>query len=488
MGISFNEVPSNLKVPFVFIEFDNTRAQQGPSIQPYKVLIMGQKLAVGTKAELLIDRITNESEARQFYGAGSHLSQMIKKYLSVNRITEMDAIAIDDNGSAVDSTGTITLTGPSTEAGTLNVYVGGRRYQVAVANDDSETAVAASIVTAITDDDDAVVTAGNVAGVVTFTAKNGGLLGDEIDIRVGFFSDDKTPAGLTTAVVGMDSGATNPDVAEIIAELGEVQYNLIVMPWLDSANLLAMEAELSDRFGPLRQNDGYMISAKRDSLSGLGSFGTGRNSKFLITMGMEGPNSPWEWAAQITGQVARSGQNDPARPFQTLELPDLLPPTQSEQFTLAERNILLDSDGIATYTVDRGGIVRIERLVTTFKTNEFGADDRSFFDLNTLLTLSFLRFDFRTNFLLKFPRHKLANDGARVAPGQVILTPKIAKAEAISKFRQWEELGLVEGIDQFKNDLIVERNVSDPNRLDILLPPDLVNQLRVTGVQIQFLL
>ena len=59
---------------------------------------------------------------------------------------------------------------------------------------------------------------------------------------------------------------------------------------------------------------------------------------------------------------------------------------------------------------------------------------------------------------------------------------------AIAKFRQWEEQGLVEGIDQFKADLIVERNISDVNRLDFMLPPDLINQLRVTGVKIGFLL
>jgi phage tail sheath gpL-like len=52
----------------------------------------------------------------------------------------------------------------------------------------------------------------------------------------------------------------------------------------------------------------------------------------------------------------------------------------------------------------------------------------------------------------------------------------------------WEDQGLVENIDQFKNDLICERNEGDPNRLDWMLPPDLVNQFRVGGVQIGFLL
>ena len=90
--------------------------------------------------------------------------------------------------------------------------------------------------------------------------------------------------------------------------------------------------------------------------------------------------------------------------------------------------------------------------------------------------------------LLRYPRHKLADDGTRFGPGQAIITPKIGKSEAIARFELWEELGLVEGFEQFKRDLIVERNAQDVNRLDFLLSPDLMNQLRVVGAQIGFLL
>ena len=145
-------------------------------------------------------------------------------------------------------------------------------------------------------------------------------------------------------------------------------------------------------------------------------------------------------------------------------------------------------DGVSTTTVDADGRIIIERLITTYKTTPIGAADISYLDVNTPLTLGYLRATFRNRFLRKFPRHKLADDGTRYGPGQAVVTPKVAKAECIAIFREWEDAGLVEGIDQFKTDLIVERNANDPNRLDILLPPDLVNQLRVTGVKIGFLL
>ena len=67
-----------------------------------------------------------------------------------------------------------------------------------------------------------------------------------------------------------------------------------------------------------------------------------------------------------------------------------------------------------------------------------------------------------------------------------MVTPVVMKAEAVSKFREWERLGLVENMEDFKANLIAERNESDPNRLDLLIPPDLVNQLRIVANKIQF--
>ena len=153
----------------------------------------------------------------------------------------------------------------------------------------------------------------------------------------------------------------------------------------------------------------------------------------------------------------------------------------------AERETLL-SDGIATHTVDRTGVVALERMVTTYQTAPGGVADTAFRDANTLFTVSFLRASFRQRFATKFARYKLADDGTRFGAGQRVVTPSTARAEAIGLFRQWENAGLVENADAFKDALVVERNASDPNRLDFLIPPDLVNQLRVLAATISFTL
>ena len=114
--------------------------------------------------------------------------------------------------------------------------------------------------------------------------------------------------------------------------------------------------------------------------------------------------------------------------------------------------------------------------------------DTAYRDANTVFTLSFLRASLRHRVATKFRRYKLANDGTRVGPGQRTATPSTVQADLIGLFRQWESAGLVEDADAFKEGLVVERNARDPNRLDILLTPDLVNQLRVFAAVISFTL
>ena len=86
----------------------------------------------------------------------------------------------------------------------------------------------------------------------------------------------------------------------------------------------------------------------------------------------------------------------------------------------------------------------------------------------------------------KYPRHKLANDETRFGAGQKIVTPKIVKAELVAQYRIDEFNGLVEDVRAFKEHLIVERDPNNPNRLNTLFPPDLVNQLRIFAVLVQF--
>lgn len=492
MPISFNEIPINLRVPYVYTEYDSSRAVQGPGIQPYKALIVGQRLSGGSVAELTPIRITSAAQAKQYFGEGSILHRQAIGWFAGNTATEVWAVAFDDPDGGQAAAGTVVFTGPATAAGTLSFYIAGKRIQVAIDNEDSADDIAAKLNTAIGNATDLPVSAavdGSDNTQVNITALNDGPLGNDIDMRVNYFEGEVTPAGVGVTITQLTGGSGVPDFDDLWAVLGDEHYNVMVIPYTDSASLANIKTETESRAGPLRQIETVVFAAKDDTHSNLGTFGDANNSEFLsvITPGGNGSPTPAFEVGANYGAVAAYYLNiDPARPLQTLELSHVLPPALSARFTQNENNLLL-FDGVATTYIDTSGNVRVQRAVTTYKTNDLGADDTAYLDVNTLFTLSYIRWSVRNRLLLKYPRHKLASDGTRFGQGQAIVTPKVVKAELVTVFQEWEFIGLVEGADQFATDLIVERNISDPNRLDVLLPPDLVNQLRVTAIQIQFL-
>jgi phage tail sheath gpL-like len=489
--ISFNGIPTTNRVPIVATEFDNSRAVQGPATQVFKMLIIGLRLSTGTVAENIPTRVTSKEQGRTYFGAGSMLAEMIEAALAANSFTELWAIASDENGAGVKAAGKIVFAGTATAAGTFSFYIGDKLIEVAVAVDDDGAAVATALAAAIEAEENCIVDAavdGSVDEEVDITFKHKATIGNYLPLKMNYQSDQELPAGITATITQMAGGTTAPTLTTLLAALNETQYHVIAHPYTDATSLAAIEAFLLDRFGPLTQIEGVAFTASNVSHGNLSTLGLTRNSPHSVIFPCTGmPTAPWKVAAALAGVVAYYAPIDPARPLQTLELPYVLPPLEADQFNLSERNILL-YDGISTYKVDSGGKVRIERLITTYRKNDAGADDTSYLDVEVLFTLSYLRYTWNNMVARKYPRYKLAGDGIRIAPGQAIVTPKTMKAEAIALFSQWEELGIVENIEQFKEDLIVEKNSTDPNRLDVSMSPDLVNQFRILGSKIQFLL
>jgi len=331
------------------------------------------------------------------------------------------------------------------------------------------------------------VTAASATNVVTLTARNKGTTGNDIDLRLNYNYGEALPAGVAVAVAAMSAGATNPDITTVTAALGDNQYDTIIMPWTDATNLTALETFLATRWGGMVMKEGVAFAGAAGSHATVDTLAAGRNSLFLVLLGTQkSPTPPWIFAA-VAGALDASQCESPAnvnRPRQTLEMPGCLPPALSDRLTRTERNTHL-TDGAATYVIDEGGVCRLERLVTTYKTAS-GVPDASYHDVETVRLLAYLRYSQRVRIALRYPRHKLANDNTVVAPGQPIARPKDVRDELIALALDWQDAGLVENIEQFKRDLVVERNGSDQERIDVIVPPDLINGFRVLAAQIQF--
>lgn len=487
--ISFNEIPNNIRIPLFTAEFDNSNAVRGAQNQIYKALIIGQKLPAGTQAVLVPVRVSGKQDAINKFGAGSTLAEMAAWYRDVDPITELFAIAVPDDAAGVKAKAAIAVTGTASEPGALYAYINGSRFTVPVRSGDT----AADIHAAFAERMNAVAAIPAVAAVsadkITLEAKQPGEFGNDIDVRFNYNAGEYTPAGIAVAISEFSSGGANPDITDALAAVSGEWFNAFMSPYADANNMYILNEHLKMCWGPLVMREGWNFVGKRGSFGELCEYGLSRNSPHECIMHCRGfPNSPWAVAASAAANVMRYGNIDPARPFQTLPLAGILAPRLEDRFNDITENNQLLYNGIATNYADDGGTVRIGRLITTYKTTANGAEDISYLDVNTGLTLGYLRWDLRNYFMRKYPRHKLADDGTLYAAGQAIMTPKLAKAECVNKFQDWVARGLVENIRQFKDELIVERDDADPNRLNFRLPPDLMNQFRVGAVQIQFYL
>ena len=483
--ISFNAIPINMLTPGFHVEVDNSKAVKGPVVAPLKVLVLGQRLAAGTVPAGAITRITSDAQADVYFGKGSMLAAMLKSFRSANPYTDVRALAQDDPASGVAAVGNITLGGTITAAGTLCLYIAGQAVRCAIAAGDSGAA-ATALAAAINADASLPVSASVSASVVSLTSRHKGQLGNQLDLQFNYYTGEAFPAGLTATISAMANGSGNPDLTTVLAAVGDEQYATIVSPYTDAANLSALEAELLRRFGPMVQREGLAFMCYPGTHATIATLGGSRNSYLTTIMGAQGsPTAPWCIAA-ITA-AADALETDPARPRQGLTLAGMLPPKEALRYTNAERNLHLHS-GISTFVIDDAGNCVIERLITTYKTNAFGATDTSFLNIETMRTVCYMRYSVRNRMALKFPRYKLASDGTPVAPGSAVVTPTIIRAELVSLFQDWLEMGIAEDMEQFKRDLVVERNSTDPDRVDAIIPPNTINQFRIFAAKLQFIL
>jgi len=487
MTIPFDRMPANFRLPGVYAEINNTNALTGAQRLVYRRLIIGTMSAGGTATPGVAVQCLSEPAAAGLFGSGSVAHGMVAAAIANDPFTDLFVLPITDPAAGTAATQTLTVTGNVTAASTLSLYIAGRLLQVSLAAADTPTLVAGKIVTAVTAAVGLPVTASAAVGAVTFTARNKGLTGNDIDIRANY-NGEKTPAGITLVFVAPVNGAGNPDITANLASMGDAWFQAIATAYTDTTNLVALETDQFNRWGPLRESEGHVIGAVRGTFSAVSAVGNARNSEHLtLVQSINEPTPAYEKAAETMAIYANAVANDPARPVQNLSYLWAKPAVETVRLTTTERNLLL-YNGIATTKVTSGGVMQVERLITTYKTNPAGGTDVSYLDSETLATLLYLRHDLKDRILRKFPRSKLADDGNRFGPGQDIVTPKSFKAELVAWAMEMVEIGVMENIDSFKALTFSERDVGDRNRLNNLVVPDLVNQLRIIANKIQFIL
>lgn len=504
--ISFNNIPTTMRTPGAYAEVDNSQALQGLAANPHKVLILGQKIDAGTVDYDTLVSITKDGLADGFFGPGSVLARMCNVFKQNNPYTEVHAMALGSGIAGVQASAGLDISAimnSNEYSGAATIYMmvngkGGGDFDIAITSGLSGGDIAQLMYSVIVEDSTLPITA-TLSGIsvdsmghIVFSAVNSGTLGNYINVRFNYNVGESYPPGFSadlSAVVFAD-GAVDPDLGDAWTVIDGDKYQHIIQPYIDATNLTSLETELSDRFDPLEDLQGHGYTAVRATQASATTLGNSRNAAHNTIMAAnDSPNGPEEWAAALGAVASFNLNQDPARPLHTLKLKKIKAPPVENRFTRAERDILL-YDGIATWIADASGNVLIERCITTYQSNALGILDASYLDIQTLATLGEIRDQFRIRMTNRFitSRFKLADDGFPVQPGSNVATPSSVAQEIVALFTELRNAGYIENLQDFIDNLRVERNTTDVDRVDVLLPPDLINQFRILAGLIQFIL
>ena len=489
MSIAFDQIPADSLIPFFYVEFNNSAAAAGSALVPWIVLIIGQKTAAGTAPALSLVEISANGQANGLFGAGSMLARQVEAYRSKPGRVRMFAFPLEDAATAAAAVKHVTYNGTAAAAGSAVVYVGGRRAEVGVALADVPADFLPDLATAVNAIPNCAMIATVSGSALVLTARNKGAQGSQIDVRTTY-AGEALPTGLTAVVSSPTAGSVDPDLTAlgVVGILGSQWFQAICNPYQDATNMGYIDAALVNRWSPQRQIGGIQYTGKAADFSTVQAWAAGKNSPFTAPVNASDlPTPPEEFVAEYVAEIAQAANIDPARPFQTLGLLNAKPPILADRLMDEENDLLLKA-GCSTFVVDQGGTVRIQRVITSYKTSPAGEPDKSYRNPETIYTLQAIGYDFKVYMKNKYPRHKLASDGANFGEGQPIMTPKLGKSEAVARAIEWEKKGWIEDLKGFKKALIVERNEADRDRLDFLLEPNTVNQFRIAGVQIRFIL
>lgn len=493
MPIFVPNFDTTVRNPGVFVSIDPSKANSGQVT--LRSLLIGQIKTTGRAEPFKPLFCSGVAQAKEAGGPGSQLALMTAAYRRQDPNGELWLLPLLDDDASAQAEAEVALfaLGTATAAGTLSLYVAGRRIQVGVPAGGTGQSTGAQFAAAVNATEDLPVAAewSQADGVLLLRADNAGQAGNDLDVRwnyLGSAGGEQFPFGMRAPPPARFTGGTGaPDLTVALSNLVDQPFDIVAHPYTDAANLDALREFLDDqqgRWSPVRQVYGHAFTAFRGSLGAALTLLGGRNDQHATIMPYaDAPEPPFVWAADLAGTVAPSLRANPAVPLQPPLPMGVMPPALGSEFGFGDRNALLYSGG-ATFEVTPDRVVNVSRCVTTYRRNAAGSPDDSYLDTETLFQLAFVCRFFRADLSGTYTRKIVVPDDTRFATGSAMVTPSIIRGHVVAKYRELERNGMVAESRAFARDLQVE--IAQRGQVRILAPVHLTTGLRQIVTVVQF--
>lgn len=507
MPIQVSGFATSTKTPKIYLAVVLGGGSSSAAAVAHKILLYGNMLeaalsgatpsfsvAAGTASLATVTQVFGPDEADTKFGTGSELAlgcrAVFKQYPAAN----LWCVPVAKTGTKASVV--LTATGSPTAAGTVTVTVNGKTSAVAnVASGDTVTAVATAIATAILQNPQMPVTAQFAAGVCTITAKQDGLRGNQLVVRVVMQTGSQRveTSGTTLAqslfglTLTLSGGAASTNVYKLaggtgqdtltaaLAAVNPTRFHRQAVANIDLTAAQALRDQLNTHAGVTAQQLEQGLAASVDTYANMVTFTTGINAaRVQVPWLFNAEASPLEIAAQmaaarlygdaVTGGSIIGESTDPAANLNGVQLASI-----PEQYVVADRptatqvESALNNGGVPLVSSPANpGYVAAVASITSRFLDGLSQPNYSVWKTKVVTSADYVADDLRAKMSAKYAGFKLTNDAAGGAPPKTAktTTPKLVRGDVFTELKLYEEAGIVENVDANASLLAVQRDGS----------------------------
>ena len=487
MPIPFTQIPDVLLVPGQYQEIDNSLA--GTTSEIKKALIIAYRSSAGTAPAGTPVRVLSDLKAAALFGYGSPAAILAKIFLTLNKIEECWVLPVNAPGAATPWQKTYTVAVSTAQKGAAAITVNGQKIDAAAIDAGATPETVAAAIAARINSELWLPVEAEVGEAGEFTVKSvvAGTGGNFNDVII-----ESEAAGVTINAGAITLGTQVANIAPLLSKLGKsVRYNYFFSDFSEPENIAALGAELTDRYGAMRQIGGRAFVALSGEIGSVSEPGTVlaqaeavNNPHIVLVPRLTDSRLPGEWAVRWGAIACRILADDPAANTYDLTVTGL---TSNVEVDADTRQILLTA-GIATYRLDTAGNVLIERLVTSYTKNTDGGRDTSYLDIQVTETVDAVRTYINAEAKKRYKTWKLASTEENFGSGAKVMTAGIFRSflcelyEAVFiQQKRW-----CQDFDGYKNSLIVEIKKGSKTWLEYKHEPNLIGQFYIGAGLLQF--
>ena len=470
-------IPASDKVPGVFMKVSLGVGPATAADAPRKILLFGNKTSAGSAVVEKVYAVVSADDAETLFGIGSELYIMARAALRANPSAALFAIVMTAS-VGVSASGTVTITGPATAAGSVSAFILGEEIVAAVASGDTATTIASALAAAINARTDLPVTASPAAGVVTITFRHGGPRGNRTSLR----TSANATAGVTATASAayLASGATSDSPANALDAIAVGRYHYLVAPYDDSTNINLFRTHVQDEAGPTIGHREQVVGASIDTLANATTLATAVNeSRIQVAWHYNADDLPSVIASTLAGLRAAQESSDPAANLDGLILTRIKPQnTDADRPEYAELVSALNN-GLTALLPDTAGNVTITRSITSRSRDAAGNANYNVLDTSKVTVPDFMADDITVGFAAEFSQFKLApddEDGEPPPAGAAIATPSTIRDWIEARLVGYQETGLIVNVAANLPSLVVEIGATS-GRVNASIPADVIEGL-----------